>query len=701
MSRRFHAPRTTHYLFRIAWCVLLIIAVAAPVLAQPKPIAHLIPIGDGYSEVYAGFVKEAIANARNGQVNILVLPLTYSTNPTSITDAERAANTRDAEARRTQIEDACKAAANDRVTCTAIVAPIYTRADASDPSIIKYFLVDLSAVFLLGGDQTVGMQVIAGTPLEDELAKAYQNGIIVAGTSAGGGLLSATMLGGYNKDFAPANALNFGAPIVWNTATARGLSFGVKDAIVDQHFYQDNRLGRLLNAISLPNVPHVGVGIDAYTGLNVYDGTRLQDVFGLYTVTVLDAETYHAAETLHYRGPANTLSLRNILVQLLAPGRVSYDLTKRVTTLQAQALPPRAKFDRTFSALTLPKGAGPLLLAGDLSNNIAESPVLKHFAQLADNPRRRVLIVATGYESDQAAQTVAEAYAAALNMPADVVVIPDRAAAQPLVVTKDVTGIILLAHDQSKVKTQALTLIEAAWRGGLPLLTDNGGAALAGRFFAAQPPTPSDPGAAEIAVQGAFIQDTTIISPGLNLLNVMIEPRVLSDNRWGRLFSLAYNHPDVIALGLTDDTALELTAEGARVIGDNAIFVIDLRTSQRALGTANQFIIANGLLDVFATGDEVKPVTADTQAEPARIVTPVIPTVTPTRTITPTPTPTATRPPSTPTPTVTPTLEPTPVPTTAPVNVTSTPVFPFALGLGAIILLIVLLAARRPISPAE
>ena len=677
---------------------------ALPAFSQQTISGHLIPIGDGYSDIYAGFSAEAVANAQNGQVNILVLPLTTSTNPTSITDAERAASTRAAEERRLQIEEACKRAANDRVTCTAILAPIYTRADASDPSIIKYFLVDLSAIFILGGDQTIGMQIIAGTPLEKELTRAYQNGVIVAGTGAGGSLLSSTMLGGYNEKFAAANALNFGAPEVWNIPAKRGLPFGVKDAILEQHFYQHNLTGRLLNALTLPGVPHVGVGLDAYTGLDVYDGTRLQDVFGLYTVTILDAETYHSAEAVQYRGPDNTLSLRNVLVQLLAPGRVSYDLTKRATTLQAQILTPRARLDRTFSALTLPKAAGPLVLAGDLGDDLASSTVLKRFAELADNPRRHILIVATGYASDQAAQTAAEKYAAALNMPNDIVVIPDRASASPLVVTKDVTGIILIAKDQSKVKPQTLSLVEAAWRSGLPLLADNGGAALAGKFFAAQPPTPDNVDEAEIAIQQSFIKGTTTISTGLNLLNIMVEPQVLSDNRWGRLFSLAYNHPDVIALGLTNDTALELTADGVRVIGDNAIVALDLRTAQRALGNDDQFIIANGLLDVFATGEEVQPVTADTQAQPVRIATPAIPTLTPIPTATrqpPTLTPTATRRPPTPTPGTTPTLEPAPLPTPVPVSVTSTPIFPVAVVLGVIILAIVLLAARRPVPPTE
>ncbi|MFN8598591.1 MAG: cyanophycinase [Anaerolineae bacterium] len=678
--------------------MILIIAVATPVLAQPKPISHLIAIGDGYTETYAGFVKEAIANAQNGQVNILVLPITTATNATSITEDERAANTRSANELRAQIEAACQRATSDRVTCTAILAPIFTRADASDPSIIKYFLVDLSAIYILGGDQAVGTQVVTGTPLEEELTKAYQNGVIVAGTAAGGALLSATILNGYNAPFTAANALNFGAPDIWNTATKRGLSLGVKDALIDQHFYQRNRPGLLLNALARPDVPHVGIGIDAYTGLNIYDGTRLQDVVGLYTVTVFDAQTYHAADAVQYQGPTNTLSLRNVLVHLLAPGRVSYDLTTRAATLQSQVVTPRAKLDRTFNALTLPKGAGPLLLAGDLSGNLASSAVLKRFAKLADNPRRRVLIVATGYASDEAAQAVAEKYADALNMPNDIVVIPDRVTAQPLVVTKDVTGILLIADDQSKVKIQALSLIDAAWRGGLPLLADKGGAALVGRFFAAHAPTPNTANAAEIEVQKSFIQGTTTISNGLNLLNIMIEPQLLSDNRWGQLFSLTYNHPEVVALGIANDTALELSVDGAQVIGDNAIVALDLRTSQRALGTDDQFIIANGLLDVFAPGDTVKPVTADIRAQPVRIATPALPTLTPVPTLTPQPTLTPTSVPPTLTPTPTPTLTPTPVieSTPVPVDVASTPIFPIALVGGAIILLVVLLAARRP-----
>ena len=140
MNRSFREVRSTPSVLRITYCVLLVMALALPALAQPQPIGHLIPIGGGYAEVYAGFVKEAIANAQNGQVNLLILPMAFATQAESISDTERAANTRDAEAYRFQIEDACRQAAPTRLTCTAILAPIFTHADANDPSIIKHFL---------------------------------------------------------------------------------------------------------------------------------------------------------------------------------------------------------------------------------------------------------------------------------------------------------------------------------------------------------------------------------------------------------------------------------------------------------------------------------------------------------------------------------------------------------------------------------
>jgi cyanophycinase len=690
---------------RIVCGVICILALALPVLAQSQPpIEHLIPIGGGYSDIYAGFSKEAVANAKNGKVNILVLPMAYSTNAETITDAERATNLRDAEERRFQIEAACKRAAPPDVKCSATLAPIFTRSDAENPAVSKYFPDDLAALFILGGDQTLAMQVISATPLEDALTQAYANGVIVAGTSAGGGMQSAAMLAGYQPNFAAGNSLDFGASDVWHTPEKHGLPFSIKNAILDQHFYQRGRMGRLLNATALPDVPHVGLGVDAYTGVNVYGETRVQDVFGLYTVTILDGQTYHAADAVQYGGTDRTLSLRNVLVQMLAPGNFSYDLEKRVTSIGARAQPPQAKVTRDFKALTLPKGAGPLILAGDLSTALPDSPIIQRFVSLAGGSQAKIQIIAAGYPSVRSAQTAADKYAQALRVPTQTFVV--SAQTEPLTIPDDVTGLLLIAKDQSKVNAGGLEPIKAAWQNGLPLLADNGGAAVTGKVFSAHGPTPQDADEAEFAVQKSFLQGTTKMVNGLNLLGMTVEPQLLNDNRWGRLFSLAYNQPDQLAVGLTQNSALEITRDGARLLGDNALVTLDLRNAALELGTNDGFVIANGLLDVFAPDEVVQPVNADLKSAPTRVPTPALSTLAPTSTLTATPGPTVS---PTNTPTVTSTIPPTAtptataiatlIPTAIPFDTSTTnamlPILPILIGIAVIVFIVLLVASRR------
>ncbi len=642
----------------------------------PQPVARaqagpgpLLPIGGGYSDIYAGFSAAAVANAKDGQVTVLVLPTAYASNPFVITDAERATNIRDAEERRFQIEEACKRAAPAGLTCRAVLAPIFTRDDAADPEKLAPFRMPLSAVFILGGDQTVAMQALADTPAEQALAEAHAAGAVVAGTSAGGGMLSAVMLGGYNPNYAAANSLDFGAADVWNTPARRGLSFGLQKAILDQHFFQRGRLGRLLNAITLPGVPRLGIGVDAYTGVQVSDGTQLGNVFGLYTVAVLDAETYHAADAVRYvpvPGAADrppVLSLRNVLVHLLSAGDFRYDLATR----QHSLAPTAERVARDFDALRTPGGTGTLFLAGDLSQGLqretaGQVEVLARFLRSAGGDDARLLIYADGYPSPRSARTAAEAYAAALGAPAELYV-AGEAEGEPSL--QGITGVALIGRDQSKLGVDRLGWLRRAWEAGLPVLADNAMAPLLGAFYSAHGPTPKDAEQAEIATQKSFRVGETQIVPGLGLLDVTLEPQLLNDNRWGRFFSLAYNHPDRLTVGLTRGTALQVGPQGAEVLGENVVFLLDLRQAALAVGEGGGFVIANGLLDVFAPGEAVAPAVADVNALPQRQPTPVLPApgsaVTPT--VTPSPSPAVSPSPS---PAVTPTVSPLPSPSPSP-----------------------------------
>jgi hypothetical protein len=93
---------------------------------------------------------------------------------------------------------------------------------------------------------------------------------------------------------------------------------------------------------------------------------------------------------------------------------------------------------------------------------------------------------------------------------------------------------------------------------------------------------------------------------------------------------------------------------------------MDFRKAVLSIGSNNNLVVANGLLDVFSRGQSVAPQEADINAAPQRLATPVLitPSATPQPTLTPRPT-------STPTVTSTPTESPTP---TKRVKPTSTPI---------------------------
>lgn len=634
----------------------------------------LILTGSDSPEVYAGFAASAAANAKNKQVKILVLPTAYSSNAESITGAERAANLQEAEAHRVQIQEACQHIAPPGVTCSTAIVPVFTRADALDLASFAAFTEDLSAIYILGGNGAAAMQAISNTSVERALSEAYQRGIVLAGA---GGMQSVALLAGYTLNFTVDNvsrsSVEFGAVDVWNTAEKRGLSFGIKGAIVDERFFQEGRVGRLLNAIALPGAPHVGIGVDAGAGVHVSNGARLQDVFGLSTVAILDAETYHAADAVRYRGANYTLSLRNVLVHLLAPGNFAYDLAQRQHSLGAP--PPTAK--RTFSALALPKGAGPLLLASNLRAFLQASP---RPTLTFGGARANIVIVAAGYPSESDAQADAEQYAEALDARAQTIVASPNVTT-PVELPASYTGILLVVADPSQVAPEALAPIKAAWLAGKPLLADDAAAAMTGKFFSAP--------------------DSDKIIPGLGLLNLTIEQRILSQNRWGRLFSLAYAHPDLLALALADGAVLELGPDGAQAVGEGAILALDLRNARLKLGANKGYVMANGLLDVFAAGDAIKPEAADVNAAPTRAATPILPTATLAPSATPPPTLTPSAIPATPSATPPPpTPSRTPGPTTTPAPPPGASGTAAVIGWGAlavgVVLLLGLLLLRRP-----
>ncbi|WP_020400588.1 cyanophycinase [Kordiimonas gwangyangensis] len=148
-----------------------------------------------------------------------------------------------------------------------------------------------SAVWFTGGDQARIVACLiaedgSDTPMLAAVRGVLQRGGIVAGTSAGAAIMSRTMmLGGESIE-----ALTGTAPSDPSDAFKLGIGLGfLACGVVDQHFGQRARLGRLAMALAAQEQPdRLGFGIDENTALLVDPAQDTATVLGAGAVTVLD-----------------------------------------------------------------------------------------------------------------------------------------------------------------------------------------------------------------------------------------------------------------------------------------------------------------------------------------------------------------------------------------------------------------------------
>jgi cyanophycinase len=129
-------------------------------------------------------------------------------------------------------------------------------------------------IFISGGDQTRFMKVVANTPVFNSIHKAFQNGSIIAGTSAGAAVMSEKMITG-NQKLEKEYSGTFDNIRFDNLETTPGLGLVTK-AIIDQHFLRRSRYNRLISA--MVEFPHLtGIGIDESTAI-IVDGNTISVV---------------------------------------------------------------------------------------------------------------------------------------------------------------------------------------------------------------------------------------------------------------------------------------------------------------------------------------------------------------------------------------------------------------------------------------
>lgn len=599
------------------------------VMASTAIHPTLIPIGGGDVDIYVDFTEEVVRQTE-GDIHILLLPVEYPEDDLDTFFALKEI-----------VQAACMKVsfeANTSRVCEATVAPNIQSSTINYSENSGVISDNLTAIIILSPSPDLAMSTLSGTEVERSLMKAYENGVMVAGSSEAGNLLSQTMLIGYADGYSAKNSLQFGAVKVSGDELPRGLEFGNAQSIIDTYTFQEGRLARLLNAVTLPSVPHIGIGVDAYSGLMISDQGELYNSFGSYDIAILDAETYQSANGVQYKGAHNLLSLRNVLVHLLSPGEFSYDLLTR----KHSVAPPPENLRRSLALKPTSPKAGLLILSGGFSSLDSKNRNLERFINLTGGENSKILIIATGFSTDRAAKSTAEKIQNILGAPSTVSVV-SRSGKTELEIPDDITGILMIGEDASLIPVEKLAPLQVYWSQGIPLYVIDAAAAIAGEYFTALEPVPDNVEEEEALYQETLLLGKTEIQPGLKLVAANIEPRILEGNRWGRLFSLAYNHPESVAFGMSQDTAIFIQADNFVIEGENGIISLDLRNAALAVGENGGFVVANGLIDVFAPDEMLEFQDASMDISYIHAATPPIPspTASNTPTITPSITPTA------------------------------------------------------------
>ena len=155
------------------------------------------------------------------------------------------------------------------------VLPMKERADADADAAVE-LLEQASGIFFTGGNQLRLSTTLGGTAVATVVRRLNARGVHVAGTSAGAAFVSEHMIA-------------YGAggltPVAGKVTLCAGLGL-TNRVIVDQHFRQRGRLGRLLTALSY-NPFAVGIGLDEDTAAFIDADNRLE-VVGAGAITIVD-----------------------------------------------------------------------------------------------------------------------------------------------------------------------------------------------------------------------------------------------------------------------------------------------------------------------------------------------------------------------------------------------------------------------------
>ncbi|GJL83654.1 MAG: cyanophycinase [marine bacterium B5-7] len=187
----------------------------------------------------------------------------------------------------------------------ARVLPLLTREDCQSSEALDY-IDAATGVFMTGGNQLRLSTTLGGTPVAQRIRRRNAEGMHVAGTSAGAAFMPEHMIAGGNEGSTP-------SPDMVTLAPGLGLT---NSFIIDQHFRQRDRLGRLLTALAY-NPFAVGIGLDEDTAAFIRPGDNLE-VVGSGGITIIDPSelSYSSMDRARSGDPVSLIGVKlHIMVE--------------------------------------------------------------------------------------------------------------------------------------------------------------------------------------------------------------------------------------------------------------------------------------------------------------------------------------------------------------------------------------------------
>ena len=184
---------------------------------------------------------------------------------------------------------------------------IRTREEANEPEYVER-LRKADVVMFTGGDQLRLSSIFGGTEFHQLLLEKYENeNFIISGTSAGAAASSNNMI--YQGS-------STGALLKGEVKITGGLGF-INNVIIDTHFVQRGRIGRLMYACA-SNPINLGIGLGEDTGLLITKGHEMEAI-GSGLVILVDA-TKMVNTNITEVEMGQPVSIENLIVHVMALG---------------------------------------------------------------------------------------------------------------------------------------------------------------------------------------------------------------------------------------------------------------------------------------------------------------------------------------------------------------------------------------------